>query len=541
MRLLTVVLVAACLAACGDGPEIPVPPAPGKPVGEACGAAGECQSGLCLRQACAASLPASSSCTPPGEPRIVLGEAIVSPEPPAETCVAPVREPVLAGSDVQDLGELSVGSRAEFQVPEDTTSFTIVSQGVPGTQAPEITFSGIRIPNSVVPTDVLLPDGAMFFDDLAAYPVVDGYADVTGLLAYYGGATPLSGSFSSPNTTAALDLVLSAGQVPPGTWSFTVNDWARECLGVAGCAGGSSDGSYRVHVVTRPGPLVSTGTLDLEVYLATDPAGRLPDAAAAVADPQTARWVGGLSALFANAGICLGTVTFRDLPEWARSRYAPSGVVDVSGGGMGLPPDQVPAGCDDLSQLFTVAVAPSGAIHLFLAEELVDPGSASLGTTLGVDGSIPGPSGFPGTVNGGAVVGIFGSFGAERTPGACAASSGPRFGCGTDLLAYVAAHEAGHWLGLYHPTEWDGTRFDPLGDTPACPCATCTPGALRGACAENGAPDPAPVDASFCAVRDRAECGGAQNLMFWQFDPSLAEGNLSREQGNVMRLNPAVR
>jgi hypothetical protein len=405
---------------------------------------------------------------------------------------------------------------------------------------PDVTYSGTRLPNTVVPTEVRLPDGRTLYDDEAPLPEVNGYEDVTGLLAFYGGASPISGAFSTPNTSAALDLVLSAGQVPAGGWTFKVNDWARECLTTSGCTGGSDAGRYRVHVVTRRGPIAGTGTLDLEVYLVTDPAGRLRDAASAAADPQTARWVSGMAKTFANAGVCLGTVTFHDLPPWVRDRYAPDGVVDVSGAGQGLPPDQVAAGCDDLSQLFTAGVAPSRAVHLFLAEELRDPGSESLGTTLGVDGSIPGPSGFPGTVNGGAVVGIFGTFGAEREPGACADPRSAQFGCGTDLLAYVAAHEAGHWLGLYHLTEFDGTRFDPLADTPTCPCAKCAPRNEQAQCAEKGGSTPTPISAASCADR-KPVCGGAQNLMFWQLDPARAQGELTREQGQVVRLNPAVR
>lgn len=538
MRSLLLALAAGALAGCGDG--IPDPPVPGNPPGAACSVAAQCRAGLvCFEGACAAGPPPAATCAPPGEARIVLGAPVVAPEPPAGTCVTTVREPVLAGGQLQDLGELAVGASARFEVPPGTSSFTIVSQGVPGTDAPPITFSGFQLPNSVVPTDVLLPDGTLFFDDLAPYPVVEGYEDVTGLLGYYGGATPVSGSFSAPNTSASLDLVLSAGEVPPGTWSFTVNDWARECLGIAGCSGGSDGTRYRVHVVNRPGPVAATGTLDLEVYLATDPAGRLRDAAAAVADPQTARWVRGMSRHFAEAGICLGTVTFRDLPGWARARYAPGGVVDISGAGLGRPPEETPAGCDDLAQLFTVAVAPSRAIHLFLAEELLDTASPGLGTTLGVDGSIPGPSGFPGTVNGGAVVGIFGSFGGETTPGACGAGAAPGFACGTDLLAYVAAHEAGHWLGLYHTTEWDGTRFDPLADSPTCACEACVSPSQRASCAERGGSSPTPVDAASC-TREAPRCGGAQNLMFWQLDPSVAQGRLTAEQGQVMRLNPAV-
>jgi len=35
-------------------------------------------------------------------------------------------------------------------------------------------------------------------------------------------------------------------------------------------------------------------------------------------------------------------------------------------------------------------------------------------------------------------------------------------------------------------------------------------------------------------------CGGGDNLMFWLLDHASA-GALSRDQGQVMRLNPAVR
>jgi hypothetical protein len=537
VRPLAAALAAAALAACG-GSSRPS----GKPEGAACTDAKECRSGLfCFRKACAGSTPAAASCALPGSPRIVLGDAVAATEPAPGACVEPVRDPVLAPGELQDLGELQVGTGARFQIPDGTASFTIVSQEVSGTAVPDITFSGAKLANTVVPTDVRGPDGTVFYDDLAALPKVGGYDDATGLLAFYGGGSPVSGAFGVPNTSAGLDLVLSQGAVPPGTWTFTVNDFARECLTVSGCTGGSGDARYRVHVVTRPGPIAATGALDLEVYVVTDPAGELPSAAAAVANPQTARWVQHVARIFADAGICLGTVTFRDVPEWVRTRYAPNGSVDVSGAGLGLPAAQVPSGCDDLSQLFTAGVAPSRAVHLFLAEELRDASSQDLGTTLGVDGSIPGPSGFPGTVSGGAIVGIFGTFGGETAPGACSDPGSSGFTCGTDLLAYVAAHEAGHWLGLYHTTEFTGTDFDPLSDTPTCPCAQCVPASQRSSCAEEGARSPQPVTASSCAARDRPVCGGAQNLMFWQLDRRTAEGRLSREQGEVMRLNPAVR
>jgi hypothetical protein len=539
-------LLVPCLLALACGaPDAP----PGSDPGAACASTSECRRGLvCFERACAASYLASPACTPTGSPRLVKGDPVQLPEPPEGACVTPVRDPAPPEGFV-DLGIRTVGAQGTVEVPPRTASLTLFSQEVDGSATDVIDYQGFQLPNSVVPTDVRLPGGGVFFSDTEPYPVdAEGYDDVTGVLAYYAGFTPVSGAFTVPNTSAGLDLFRTAGEVPPGTWTFTVNDWALECLSIAGCSGGSDAGSYRVHAFARPGPFASTGTLDLEVYLATDPQGPLPDAASAVDHPQVARWVRSLSAYFANAGICLGTVTFRDLPAWAKERYAPLGVVDVSGGGARASP-----GCDDLSQLFTVGVAPSRAVHLFLADELFDPTTASLGTTLGVDGSIPGPSGLPGTIHGGAIVGLLDFFGFESVPGACRSTAPPNVACGADVLAYVAAHEAGHWLGLYHTTEWHGTTFDPLSDTGTCPCARCAAPGDRAFCAEAGASDPAPVAALSCDAPEGAladavaraapgvECQGASNLMFWQLDPERAQGRLSPEQGEVMRLNPAVR
>jgi hypothetical protein len=226
--------------------------------------------------------------------------------------------------------------------------------------------------------------------------------------------------------------------------------------------------------------------------------------------------------MLGKGGLCLGTVTFHDVADWARTELS---APDVDSDGP----------CSDLSRLFRLAVARD-SVHLFLVDDLVTTTDSGSSMLVGLDGSIPGPSGVPGTISSGAAV-VLADLGATSSalPGACDPGQPFRVGvCGTDAVAYIAAHEAGHWLGLYHVTESGGTDFDPLSDTPLCPCNVCS-GALASRCG-NGAQLPA----SSCAGATTG-CGGADNLMFWQIHPAYATGALSPQQGEVMRLNPAVR
>jgi hypothetical protein len=92
----------------------------------------------------------------------------------------------------------------------------------------------------------------------------------------------------------------------------------------------------------------------------------------------------------------------------------------------------------------------------------------------------------------------------------------------SQLLAETAAHEMGHFLGLYHPTEEYSVRygyqFDPLSDTPEC---------------TNGSQS-----------AEECESYGGGNLMFWTaYSPSSRNAGKKQErfcpnQVHVIRYSP---
>jgi carboxyl-terminal processing protease len=81
-------------------------------------------------------------------------------------------------------------------------------------------------------------------------------------------------------------------------------------------------------------------------------------------------------------------------------------------------------------------------------------------------------------------------------------------------------HEAGHLLGLWHPTEEDGTEFDPLDDTPECDLAQFDTNS-------NGS-----VSAEECLGQ------GAENIMFWTSWPDGNQETFSEDQRFILRRSP---
>lgn len=184
------------------------------------------------------------------------------------------------------------------------------------------------------------------------------------------------------------------------------------------------------------------------------------------------------------------------------------------------------------------------AINLFLVEQ-INISTTSGGTVLGLAGGVGG-SPYNGTNGSGVVVSTFAKIN-EFNPN-CPASGA----CGQEYqeadfidLGSTISHEVGHYLGLNHPSESDGSRTDPIADTPTCPTTTsggqtvvnhtsCLTGAACGAACTsyNGT-------SVFCSTATDCQFN---HLMWWtskrfQVGTTNGDGNLFSTGSSRMILN----
>lgn len=231
---------------------------------------------------------------------------------------------------------------------------------------------------------------------------------------------------------------------------------------------------------TTPGPserivlqrMAPGDALDLDVYLAGGNGWTSRDGAP---PPPLTEAVEALREVLAPAGLAIGEVRVHDVVGGLRRRFE---MLTGSEGLLGAPPD--------LPVLYRLSAgARRPAVHVFLVRFIEG--------ALGIASGIPGPHALPGT-------------GASGVAIAADLVESPTH------LGLVMAHEIGHFAGLFHTSEADGSVFDPLTDTPECR-------------AEND------LDGDGVLVPD--ECGpfGATNVMFW------AGGGraFSRQQAALLR------
>jgi hypothetical protein len=237
-----------------------------------------------------------------------------------------------------------------------------------------------------------------------------------------------------------------------------------------------------VSLITKKTTLpLDDGTLDVNIWFAST---RLT-AAAARDNKAFQAMLEQTASFLAVAGISLGDVSYFDVPE---------------------PEKWTQLSQDDVGKLSRTATTglSNDAVNWFFVDSIVS-NEPDQGTMLGHSAGVPGAA-------------------QHGLPGSGLALSLVSWPDGATQLANVAAHETGHWLGLFHTSERNGLIFDPIQDT-----ATCN------------AND---YDKNSDGVVTSLECTKADgtNLMFWQAGARpLQQNAITNDQRYVILRHPGVR
>jgi hypothetical protein len=232
-------------------------------------------------------------------------------------------------------------------------------------------------------------------------------------------------------------------------------------------------------LVKRQTGVIQNGSLPIVIWFTRN---QFLNARTAQTDPRFQEALNGFVQIYAGAGITLGPVTYLDITGAAATQYA---VIDEF---------------SELDGLFAQAdMSDAQAVHLFMIEQA----TGELDGLLGIAGGIPGPPAYPGLVHSGVAVAL--AFLSENV----------------DIFAETMAHEAGHFLGLYHLSERSGFSHDPLLDTPECSTQD---------------------DRNNDGIISATECQGkgTDNLMFWSAS-NVRQRVVTNDQRFVLTRNPSVR
>ncbi len=506
LRPVLPLLLLIVASACGsDSPATPTCPAR-CPTGQVCGSAGTC---VAANSSGGSTVPLS--CPQTDKP---LGTSSFLPQVPGAPSVI-LDEPH------------TVGEKVTFTVPPNTASLTIVEQATKAPDVVSFNFPGsgrLDTDNVAVPHTVTSPGGLPFFNDLddgGSLPPPNSSPDYfTTHSAFFFSDSPATGTLTFPNTSDALAIVNGTG-LPSGSWSMVVSDLAYECQANvfvgAECLAGALDSTYQVTIIAKPldagGHIPASGKLDVVVYSAT------ASLNAVDTDPDLQRMAATLNAIYAqqNALISIGSVTFKNL----RLRGAPAAPQAGREGQHlqhlhGLGPRREHDHEHEPHHRRHRWHHPWAREHRRDRRERGGGLGGEPPPELG-DDRLRGQRELPGL---------------RRRP--------DRLHHRPRETAYIIAHEAGHFLGLYHVTEQYGAEFDPLLDTPTCVCASCSTAPSTCADPAQGAP---PASADRVRVNEclgaKPGCGGGDNLMFWLLSTG-SQGMLTAEQGQVIRANPLI-
>jgi hypothetical protein len=200
------------------------------------------------------------------------------------------------------------------------------------------------------------------------------------------------------------------------------------------CGASPVSGTIAVQVLAKvadDGALPARGVLDLNLHF-TGAEGL--SAESARNDPTFQGHLETMRTLYAQVGVSLGDITYRDIdPSYA--------VIESFDG-----PEA------DLSEMFALSDGNPEAVNLFFVSELSAGQFGGFAVVLGISGGIPGPPRLQGSPRSGVAIAV------KPVEGAPAG------------IATTMAHEVGHFLGLFHTSEQNffggAGLHDPIPDTP---------------------------------------------------------------------------
>lgn len=263
-------------------------------------------------------------------------------------------------------------------------------------------------------------------------------------------------------------MAAAYGDVVPFLISNGDNDYPLGASFVAQLETGSTSSLHRI-VMDRAAP---GATLDLNLFYVgiAPPRGGEP--------PSNVRtMIQQLDALLGTFAVRVGEVRHVVVPGATATRFA---VIDHD---------------PEVQDLFTYSAgAARPAVNLFLVR--------SASEFLGVSGGAPGALAVHGTRCSGIAIAFEDvvSFLSMAPPG---------------FLGTVVAHEFGHFAGLFHTTELDGTIVEPLSDTPECTLAAHD------------------RDGDRMLYPDECLDAGADNVMFW--GPFVPGAHFSPRQSQILQ------
>lgn len=456
------------------------------PIGEFCAANSECQSGECLTGDRWPNGYCTDGCD--GCP----GGTICGTTPSGDKCLAACDGDLDCRSGfVCSAGGCSARCQADSDCGDQVcnrSSGRCVDRSAGGANIEEVSIaSGVPVSGELSRELTLdVPEGTLGFaiqaeGSGADLMIIGEMKDPSGRTIY-----DFQDPFGSevrffPGSESITQLVPSSPRSAPqaGTYRFRlIKD------------GGQKNIDVKAYIKRAEGE-PSGGALDVNFFFANVNG---LSATSAQTDTEFQTAVAELTRIYATRGIELGEVRYCDLAGSDADRYA---VIDSVDG----PTSELSLMFAESGRAADLGCNDSQALNFFLVQEIV--GGRAGYIILGISGGIPGPPGLHGTTHSGVAVTMAG------------------FRSRPEQLALTMAHEGGHFLGLFHTTEAEGTAFDPLPDTPECRSSR---------------------DGNQDGIVDFGECGGgngAENLMFWAAGDGARD--VSDDQGFVVLRNPGVK